>query len=158
MKDFKPAKKQGRLHFQLSSMLLLITIIAILVAWYVDRSKLQAQIKPVEGKLAMIFRLSNASPNLVIGELKRLYPDQIFISGSSGITSGMNQSDRERSVIASIDQSLHDQIEIIIQYYDRVGTDMVEAAEHSLSIQEGCLLPGRPGQAISVSTKTNSND
>ena len=74
----------------------------------------------------LVYRLANASPNRVIVELTRLYPEQIFISGATGKPTGMTKSQQDKSVIVSTEVSLRDQNEIIIQHFDRNGTDLVD--------------------------------
>ena len=110
----------------LSSLLLVVTIAAVLTGWFVDHQNLRSQIKPVERKFVTVYQLQNASPARVMSELSILYPAQRFVSGATGKPSGMTKSQQDQSVIVSCDESVRDQIGIIIQHFDRKNTDMTE--------------------------------
>ena len=110
----------------LSSLLLVVTIAAVLTAWFVDHHNLRSQIKPLERKFVAVCQLQNASPARVMSELSILYPGQRFVSGATGNPSGMTKSQQDQSVIVSCDESVRDQIGIIIQHFDRKNTDMTD--------------------------------
>lgn len=120
-------RRLSRWHIQLSTLLMLVAIFAVLAAWFADHRMLRAQIKPPESKTVVVYRLTNASPNRVIDELTRLYPEQIFISGATGKSTGMTKIQLDKSVAVASDVSLQEQIALIIQHFDRYDTDLVDA-------------------------------
>jgi len=116
-------------RIRLSTLILLVTIFAVLAAWFVDHRQLRAQIKPPEIKTVVVYKLSNASAQRVIDELTKLYPKQEFIHGSVGKPSGFTKSQQNNSVIVSSDTSVRDQIDIIMRHFDRKGTDLIDAEQ-----------------------------
>ncbi|MDB4766141.1 hypothetical protein OAG71_00490 [bacterium] len=122
--SIKNRRKWWRL--QLSSLLFIVTIFAVLSAWLVDHRNLRSQIKPAETKFAVVYQLQNASVNRVISELSSLYPNQRFVSVSNKKLTGIAKTQQDQSVIVACDASVRHQIAIIIQHFDRKNTDMIE--------------------------------
>ena len=119
-------RPKKRWRIQLSNLLLVVTIFAILAAWLVDHRKLHAQIEPPERKTVFVYHLANASPDRVIEELSRLYPTQQFIPGAKAKPSGMTKSEQDKTVTAATDVSLREQVGILIEHFDRTGTDLTD--------------------------------
>lgn len=136
MNEFKRSQP-SRLSLRLSTLLLLLTICAILVAWFVDHRKLRAQIEPPppKDKISMIYRLSNASSDLVAQKLAALYPEQHFLPGTTAILPGASQQQAAKSVVVRIDVNLRDQIDIMMEYFDRQGTNLAENAKVAENLQ-----------------------
>ena len=108
-------RRKNRWTLQLSTLLLVVAIFAILAAWFVDHQQLTGQIRPNEIKLTVVYRFTNASASLVAEELRQLYPNQIFVAEASA-----NQ------LIVNDDTSCFSQIEFIILHFDRKDTDLIE--------------------------------
>ena len=113
-------------RLQLSTLLLIVTIFAVLSAWLIDHRNLRSQIKPPETKFVAVYQLGNASASRVQSELSQLNPDQRFIVDTTGKPTGIPNMQQNQSVIVACDASVRDQIEIIIRHFDRSNTDMLE--------------------------------
>ena len=111
---------RSRWQLQLSSLLLIVVIFAVLLAWLADHRSLQSQIKPPEKKVSVVYQLQNASAHRVARKLSTLYPDQRFV------VLHPYKSHPRKSVIAACNESVQEQIAIIIRHFDRSNTDMIE--------------------------------
>ena len=93
-------------RFRLSTLVLLVTIAAILAGWFVDRRSLKGQIDPPEMRQTLVYRLTNAKAMQVATRLNELYPEQRAIVG------------KQNSVFVNVEERLVPQLEIIIHYLD----------------------------------------
>ena len=96
-------------RFHLSTLLLLLTISALVVAWIVDRSALIDKIEPDTDRITLVYRVSNAPAGDVIKKLSELYPNQLFLPS------------KRNSIIVNTARRERDRIEIIIEHLDLRG-------------------------------------
>ena len=124
-------------RLRLSSLLLIVTVCAILFAWLVDHRNLRSQIKQPETKFSAIYSLRYASARRVVSELSLLYPDQRFIEDKSGTMTVVPSPQTQQAVIVSCDASVREQIAIIIRHFDRDDTDMIENETVAEKVEHG---------------------
>ena len=109
--------KLNRLQIRLSSTLLLLTTIAIALAWYVDHRRLKEIIGEPEIKMSAVYRLSNASANLVANRIDDLYDEKTAIVKGEPVSN---------SLMVCANQGALSQIEELVRQFDRQGTEFVE--------------------------------
>ena len=95
------------LRFRLSTLLLILTVFAILIAWIVDHRSLSQKLRPDIERITFIQALSNAKNGDMITQLQDLFPDQVFMynkMNSIMIHTTMRERDRIKKIIEHLDQ------------------------------------------------------
>lgn len=114
--------------FSLATLLVVLTLCAILLGWLVDHRRLVEQIGPPPQRTTKVYRLSHASVDLVAKELSKLFDANTIRSEpiSNSIFIAAEEVDSAR-------------IEMILRLVDRKGTDFVETKKVAQS--KGDLPP-----------------
>ncbi len=99
-------------------LLFLMTLSAVLVAWWLDHQRLMGLIPAQPQKQTNIFRLQNTDPDLLAAKLGEIFEDENFVPIPK------SKSD----VVATTSSSDFDKVRAVVQYLDRVGTDLVKVA------------------------------
>ncbi|MEM9413714.1 MAG: hypothetical protein AAGA30_21580 [Planctomycetota bacterium] len=110
-------KVQPRSRFSLSTLLFAITLVALLVAWYVDREELLEQIPAQPTILNKVYQLQYASAEVVSEEL-----NEMFKTSQNRFV----QNEYQNSVIALIEENSSRQVDMIIRHMDRRGTEFAQ--------------------------------
>ena len=110
--------------FSLATLFCVLTVSAILIAWFVDHRRLAAQIQPAQQKLMVAHRLSNASGDLVVQKLTSLFESRSIVYDP---TTNM--------VLIWADKINQDRILMMLQYMDQPGTDVVESKTRASKLE-----------------------
>jgi len=107
-------------RFSIAGLLVISTLCAISVGWYVDRQRLQKQIPvPVERNV-ISYELKNAAPNLFATKIMELFDETNAFPIKN-----------TNSVAIMTSAKNHDKIKYISRYLDRKGTNMINDRELS---------------------------
>lgn len=101
--------------FSLATLLVVLTLCAILLGWLVDHRRLVEQIGPPPQRTVKVYRFSYASVDMVAKELSELF-DSITIRSEP----------TTNSLIIAAEEVDSAPIEMILRLADRKGTDFVE--------------------------------
>ena len=127
MEDLRESKQsKRRWQLRLSTIVWLLTVFAVLAAWYADHSKLQSKLdakNPESNVMKLsslglsmevkVYHLANASPELVKSKLQNLFPKQRFAANV-----------RTNTVIASANSKVLRQIENTIRRIDNIDSGL----------------------------------
>ena len=103
-------------NFSLTTLFGVLTICAILLAWFVDHRRLSEQIPSPPKKQTISYRLTHVSGDLVTQKLSELFESETIVHET--ITN---------TLIVSAERANQERIHMILRYMDRQGTDFVEA-------------------------------
>ena len=107
--------------FSLATLLCVLTVCAVLSAWFVDHHRLAGRIAPSSKKTSTAYRLSNVSATLAAKELDEwLEPGTVIAETVSN------------SLIVTADETNRPRIESMIQYLDSTGFANGKAAAPKL--------------------------
>ena len=108
--------KQRKRQISLSTLLLLVTMIALLLAWWIDRSALKAQIPEKPNRTTLVFTIQNGSAGAIAKKLQEIF-DQNLVT--------LVADEATNSLIVNADQKKQEQIRIMFKHLDRIGTEYV---------------------------------
>ena len=136
--------------FSLATLICVLTICALLSAWFVDHQRLVTQIAPPSERLSTVYRLSNVSAELATKKLNEwLEPGTVIAETVSN------------SVIVTTDETNRLRIESMIRYVDRTGTDLVhdkivvpKMESKALPTSDASPINKAPAMRIALPTKS----
>ena len=123
MNEETSAPKHSASQIRLSTLLLLMTLFAVVAGWAVDRWKLAAQIEPPVPRSLFTFKLKNASAKLVAAKLNELYDGTVV--GEKTFPFVFLCGD-DRSFVANASDLEVWQVRALLQHFDRVGTEYAQ--------------------------------
>ena len=91
-------------------------MIALLLAWWIDRSALKAQIPEKPSRTTLVFTIQNGSAGAIAKKLQEIF-DQNLVT--------LVADEATNSLIVNADQKKQEQIRIMFKHLDRIGTEYV---------------------------------
>jgi hypothetical protein len=115
-------------RFSLTTLLGVLTLCGVLLAWYVDHCQLKEQIPSPPRLEMMTYRLSHASAESAGRKLNEVFESDTVVCETVS-----------NSIIVGAERKVHDQIQLMLLHIDRKDTEYVDAVPH-VSLRENDII------------------
>ena len=132
-RDQQNLRKLGVCQFSIGFLLCAVLISSLLCGWWIDRRRLMEQIPPDPQLTTRTYELKNGSSTKIAETL----------SGLLGQPGTIQAYQPKQSIIVTATQQTHDQIRIMLNHLDRVGTEYVADSTRPQATTKftGCSVP-----------------